>query len=57
MTPARDATKTIKISISHGPRKPVAHQPRKAGNKLGRSFGYFVVFGCLAWLLWVTFTR
>ena len=57
MTPAREATKTIKISITQGPRKTVALQPGKGGSPLGRSFGYVVVLGCLAWLLWAIFTK
>ena len=51
--PARDATKTIKINITPAPRRRVEPQPAKRGSRLGRSFGYVVVIGCLAWLVWV----
>lgn len=54
--PARDETKTIKITITPAARRPTNAQPAKGGSKLGRSFGYVVVIGCFAWLLWVTLT-
>jgi hypothetical protein len=54
--PAREETKTIKISITPAARRPSVPQPAKGGSSLGKSFGYVVVIGCFAWLLWVTLT-
>ena len=51
--PAREETKTIKITSTPAARRPSPPQPGKGGSKLGRSFGYVVVIGCFAWLLWV----